>query len=396
MVRDRRSYSVFNRRSNGATSHASRDLSRHRNGGGGIQKRRQSTNDERVFDDERPFHNNNNKKPFRTFNNFRNNYNHNNYNNNRRFSDRNTLRNTMRNNLRNERNRINTFRRTTLHSKSFRGKTGATTTTRYQSKFDRSRLGVPRQLSYRRLGDRKVENRFRERRRVSSLSPPLNYLRSRSRSSRRASYDSDTSLLGYSSRMTPSSYDESPPPPSPPSPPPLPPRPQTPPPPKTPTTPTESHFQPNLLPMKTLVITGIKDSRDPRTEPLINLLIKIGEKLNVTLHRSDIDSISRLEDKDKIKVVFVHSSIKKLLMKNIRLKKCLSTKEIDLHYDQQIYLNDELSVFGEFVFRKARYLKARRIIENTWTVDGKVLYKVRPGDSPRRCQTLEELLDLEM
>lgn len=380
MVRDRRSYSVFSRRS--ATSHVTRDL-RNRNG---IQKRRQS-NDERVFDDARPFHNNNNKKPFRTtFNNFRNN-NGNNYNNNKRFSDRNTLRNSMRNNLRNERYRNNSYRRANFHNKSFRGFRGKPTTaatTRYNSKFDRSRLGVPRQLSYRRIGDRKVDNRFRERRRPSSLSPPPDYLRSRSRSSRRASYDSDTSLFGYS-RLTPSSYEESP---QPPSPPPLPP--------PTPPKAIESHFQPNPLPMKTLVLTGIKDNRDPRSESLINLLIKIGEKLNVTLHRSDIDSISRLEDKDKIKVVFVHSSIKKLLMKNIRLKKCLSTKEIDLHYDQQIYLNDELSAFGEFVFRKARYLKARRIIENTWTVDGKVLYKIRPGDSPRRCQTLEELLDLEM
>lgn len=147
--------------------------------------------------------------------------------------------------------------------------------------------------------------------------------------------------------------------------------------------------------MKTLVITGIKDSRDPRHELLINLLIKIGEKLSVKLHRTDIDSISRLDGADKIKVIFVHSSIKKLLMKNIRKKKCLSTREIDLHYDQQIYLNDELSVFGEFVFRKARYLKAKRLIENTWTVDGKVFYVVRHGDLPRRCQTLEELLDLE-
>lgn len=377
MVRDRASYSVVNRRS--ATSHASRGDLRHRNG---IQKRRQS-NDERIFDDARPFHSNhsnNNKKPFRTnLNNFRS-YKFN--NSHKRFSDRNTLRNTMRNNLRHERNRIISYKRTALHSKNFRG------SRRYHSNRGNSRRGMPpRQFPYRKIGDRKLGNRVRR-----SLSPSFNFIPSRNRSSRKASsYDSDTSTFAYSSRMTPSSLDETPPPPSPP---PLPRvRPKTPPLPK----PIESPFQQNLLPMKTLVITGIKDSRDPRTEPLINLLIKIGEKLNVTLHRTDIDSISRLaEDKDKIKVIFVHSSIKKLLMKNIRLKKCLSTKEINLHYDQQIYLNDELSIFGEFVFRKARYLKARRLIENTWTVDGKVLYKVRPGDSPRRCQTLEELLDLEM
>ena len=66
-----------------------------------------------------------------------------------------------------------------------------------------------------------------------------------------------------------------------------------------------------------------------------------------------------------------------------------------MDYDQQIYINDDLSVLAQTLFKKARYLKSKNILDNAWTTNGKVFYKIKKEDEPKFCNNLEELEKIE-
>lgn len=145
---------------------------------------------------------------------------------------------------------------------------------------------------------------------------------------------------------------------------------------------------------KNLIITGIKVAEE---EDLVDTVVKISKCLGSVVPKSEIDDVWRFgKEKERIKVVFLRTITKRNLIKKIRERKKLSTKELNLQGDHQIYLNEDLGKGAQEIWKKARQLKQQKTIVNVWTSEGRILYKVKEKDQPKLCLSLYELHQLEL
>lgn len=142
---------------------------------------------------------------------------------------------------------------------------------------------------------------------------------------------------------------------------------------------------------KSLIISGIKETAD---EDLSYLVGKIAQALGQPIGNTEIDDIWRFgKEKERIKVIFLRTIVKRALLKKIREVKKLSTKQIGLSYEQEIYLSEEVAVGDVSIWYHARKLKKDGKLAQTWVQNGKVLYKVQEGDKPKLCGSVREILE---
>lgn len=143
---------------------------------------------------------------------------------------------------------------------------------------------------------------------------------------------------------------------------------------------------------KALIITGIKHREG---EKLSGIVQNIGVQLKQDILATDIDEVYRFgREKERIKVNFLRTSVKREILQAIKKRKKLSTKEIGFEEDQQIYINEDLGAGAAEIFKEARKLKRLKLISNTWTLSGRVFYKVNPNDNPTLCSNIEQLFAL--
>lgn len=144
---------------------------------------------------------------------------------------------------------------------------------------------------------------------------------------------------------------------------------------------------------KGIIITGIKPAEG---ENLVNIVIKLGETVGVEIEEWDIDDIWRVgKNKEIIKVVFLRSIAKRFLVQKIREKKDLTANQIGFDYNDKVFVNEALGPAASKIFARARELKRAKKINQVWTSAGRIFYKLKEGDNPRRCTTLNELALLE-
>lgn len=144
---------------------------------------------------------------------------------------------------------------------------------------------------------------------------------------------------------------------------------------------------------KALIISGVQPSKE---EDLPELVANIARSLAVPINKNEIDDIWRFgRDKQKVKVVFLRSITKRTLLKKVREKKKLSTKDIGLSYEAQVYLNEDLGAGASHILYKARQLKRASVIYATWSAGGRVFYKLEKEGTPCICHSLSDLEALE-
>lgn len=147
---------------------------------------------------------------------------------------------------------------------------------------------------------------------------------------------------------------------------------------------------------KSLVITGIQAPAEEEEEDLVDVVVKISKFLGSTVPKGEIDDVWRFgKEKERIKVIFLRTITKRNLLKKIRERKKLSTKELNLEGDHQIYLNEDLGKGAQEIWKKARQLKKQKLIDRVWTSEGRILYKIQEKDQPKLCTSLYELYQLE-
>lgn len=147
---------------------------------------------------------------------------------------------------------------------------------------------------------------------------------------------------------------------------------------------------------KSLVITGIQAPAEEEEEDLVDVVVKISKFLGSTVPKGEIDDVWRFgKEKERIKVIFLRTITKRNLLKKIRERKKLSTKELNLEGDHQIYLNEDLGKGAQEIWKKARQLKKQKLIDRVWTSEGRILYKIQEKDQPKLCISLYELYQLE-
>lgn len=141
---------------------------------------------------------------------------------------------------------------------------------------------------------------------------------------------------------------------------------------------------------KSLIISGIKPETD---EDLCYIVVKIAQNLGNSISATEIDDIWRIgRDNEKIKVVFLRTLVKRGILKKARELKSLSTTQLGLNYDQNVYLSEEVGIGSSKIWYRARHLKKDGKIAKTWLASGKVWYKVNEADKPKQCEDIEELL----
>lgn len=144
---------------------------------------------------------------------------------------------------------------------------------------------------------------------------------------------------------------------------------------------------------KTLIVTGVEFAEG---EDLTDIIVKISKCLGHQVSKNEVDDIWRIgKQKEKIKVTFLRAVVRRNLLKKVRERKQLSTTELSLSYDQQVYLNEELGKGAQQIWQQARKLKQQKIIAGVWTTEGRVFYKVKSEDDPKLCTSLFELQQLE-
>lgn len=145
---------------------------------------------------------------------------------------------------------------------------------------------------------------------------------------------------------------------------------------------------------KALIVTGIKAADE---ENHCDIIVKVSRVIGCSIQDIDIDDIWRFgRAKERIKVIFLRSLVKRNLLKKIRERKRLSTKEIGLSYDTQIYINEDLGRGAQEIWREARELKKRKVIAKTWVAGGRVYYMKEANSSPLICKNPLELQLLDV
>lgn len=144
-----------------------------------------------------------------------------------------------------------------------------------------------------------------------------------------------------------------------------------------------------------VVISGLplKDNVD-RNE-LNKFVIDIAKKLDVNISGKDITcyKVGKTEQK-QLKVVFENADKKDLIMKNKR-DLVLNTKHIGLSEDKIIYINHDMTIKNQLLFKKAREYKKEKAIKYAWYKDGKIFARQSDNSAIIRIKSDDDLLQFK-
>lgn len=151
-----------------------------------------------------------------------------------------------------------------------------------------------------------------------------------------------------------------------------------------------------------LEIHGISQNAYTATEDVV---IKLGEALNVPITSSDIEISHRLKRQggnSPIVVKFLNHKIKsKLYRERIQLKHIMTTDLFPSHSvdpsrasSNRIFINENLTSSRRGIVKKANEKRREGTILSTWTIDGKIFIKTSPDGNPVRIYSEDDLDDL--
>ena len=122
------------------------------------------------------------------------------------------------------------------------------------------------------------------------------------------------------------------------------------------------------------------------------LVIRVGEALNVEIKPDDIEISHKLKRKNTKAVIvkFLSHKVKSRLYKQRTKLKDLKISNVFPSYanatqeEQRIFINENLTDYRRELFLKANNMKKDQIIISAWTMDGKLFMKTSPDGKPVR------------
>jgi myosin heavy subunit len=152
----------------------------------------------------------------------------------------------------------------------------------------------------------------------------------------------------------------------------------------------------------TLEIHGIPEDLYTATEDVV---IKLGERLNVPITNEDIDISHKLfSGKNQPKGIIVkflsHKKKAQLYRKRTELK---NVKISDLFPDcstadvvqsTRIFINENLTQYRRGIMKKANKMRRDGMIQSVWSLDGKLYVKTSPSGTPIRICCEDDLNNL--
>ena len=151
-----------------------------------------------------------------------------------------------------------------------------------------------------------------------------------------------------------------------------------------------------------LEIHGIPEELYTSTEDVI---IKLGEQLQVPISPEDIEISHKLysgkNNPKNIIVKFIsHKKKSQLYKKRTELRKI---KLVDMFPGSSmaatakfrgLFINENLTSYRKHIMKKANNLKKDNLLQNVWTLDGKIFVKTSPEGSPIRIYCEDDLDNL--
>ena len=148
-----------------------------------------------------------------------------------------------------------------------------------------------------------------------------------------------------------------------------------------------------------LEILGVPEGAYTSTDELV---IRIGEAINVEIKPEDIEISHKLKRKNSKPVIvkFLSHKVKSLFykartkLKNVKIPDLFPSYAYASQEVQRIFINENLTNYRRELFWKANKLKKDSLITSTWTMDGKLFVKTSPSGAPVRIYSEEDLEDL--
>lgn len=148
-----------------------------------------------------------------------------------------------------------------------------------------------------------------------------------------------------------------------------------------------------------LEILGVPEGAYTSTDELV---IRIGEAINVDIKPEDIEISHKIKRKNSKPVIvkFLSHKTKSLLYKARTKLRNVKISELFPNYadasgeEHGIFINENLTDYRRELFWKANKLKKDNMITSIWTIDGKLFVKTSPNGAPVRIYDEEDLNDL--
>lgn len=148
-----------------------------------------------------------------------------------------------------------------------------------------------------------------------------------------------------------------------------------------------------------LEIHGVPENLYTSTEDVV---IKLGEVLNVPIQSEDIDISHKLySGKNKPKNIIVkfisHKKKTALYKKRIELKNVKITQLFPHSTtaaalaSERLYINENLTSFRKDLMKEANQMKKDGLLVSVWSMDGKIYVKTSPDGAPKRIRSREDL-----
>ena len=148
-----------------------------------------------------------------------------------------------------------------------------------------------------------------------------------------------------------------------------------------------------------LEIHGVPENLYTSTEDVV---IKLGEVLNVPIQSEDIDISHKLySGKNKPKNIIVkfisHKKKTALYKKRIELKNVKITQLFPHSTTaaalalERLYINENLTSFRKDLMKEANQMKKDGLLVSVWSMDGKIYVKTSPDGAPKRIRSQEDL-----
>lgn len=142
---------------------------------------------------------------------------------------------------------------------------------------------------------------------------------------------------------------------------------------------------------KNVIISGLP-TEEKELDDLKESVKHIGRRLNVVIKDEDVEcvKIGKSESR-KLKVIFKTEEMKESVMKAKRGKN-LCTKDLGYERDETVYINHDLTIENQRLYKKTRQVKATLKFKYAWVSHGKI-YLRKDENSRILHVTSEEYLD---
>ena len=151
-----------------------------------------------------------------------------------------------------------------------------------------------------------------------------------------------------------------------------------------------------------LEIHGIPENLYTSTDDVV---IKLGERLNVPIAKEEIDISHKLYNgknhPKSIIVKFINYKKKAQLyrkrteLKNVKISELFSACSVaDATQSTRIFINENLTQYRRKIMNKANQMKREGTILSAWSLDGKLYVKTSPNGTPTRIYCEEDLNNL--